>query len=420
MTAPPADRPSKNRGDGKREQGLTRESNKRLIGRMTPTVSGTRGSRNGRRPRATLCAALVIAACKPQGDGGGAGAEAVDVAAVPVTVWTARRGTVKVVARYPAEIRPSAQVNVFPRLADRVVRIGFEEGDAVVAGETVLAELASEMVDTGVRQAWSGVRAIDEQIAGLRTQQTRLRQLVADGVVAASQLDPIDAQIRVLEAQRRQVLSGVDQANLRKDDTIIKAPATGFISRRFVEAGDMASPAQPIATIVRLDPVFAWVDVPEHELEAVRSSRGVAIEAAAAPGRSFAAIPDLVSPSVDRESRTVRIRYRIDNADMVLRDGMIAVAKAELRRIEGVVVPSQALVMEPAIDDARVSYRVFLAVGSTARRAEMRVGIVEGAWAGVIEGVTEGDRVIVDGRHMVSDGAAIDVVGEATELSPPP
>ncbi|MDI7267147.1 MAG: efflux RND transporter periplasmic adaptor subunit, partial [Myxococcota bacterium] len=139
-----------------------------------------------------------------------------------------------------------------------------------------------------------------------------------------------------------------------------------------------------------------------------------------APGRSFAAIPDLVSPSVDRESRTVRIRYRIDNADMVLRDGMIAVAKVELRRHEGVVVPSHVLVMEPAIDDSRVSYRVFLAVGLTARRVEARVGIVEGAWAGVFEGVSEGDRVIVDGRHMVSDGAAIDVVGEATELSPPP
>ena len=349
-----------------------------------------------------------LAQCKPPTSAGEDAAQA-----APVVVEVIGRGTVREVARYTGEVRPSASVNVLPRMAEKILELNFEVGDRVTQDETVMARLATAVIDTGVRQARSGAEALTAQINGLKTQRERIRRLVADGVVSASQLDPLDTQISALEAQRRQALAGVDQANLRVDDTIVRAPMTGFVSQRFAEVGDMASPAAPLATIVRLDPAYVWIDVPEHELELVRGQETVAVRVQAAPDRTFAGVLDLVSPTVDRESRSVRIRYRVANPELVLRDGMLATVEVELRRRENVLVaPTEALIPDPTQRGAEVSYAAWVVRDGKAERVPVRRGLIEGARAEVLEGLAEGDRLVVEGFHMLDPGAAVEVVRE--------
>jgi len=337
------------------------------------------------------------------------------VETVPVAVAVVGRGTVREVARYTGEVRPSAQVNVLPRMAEKILELGFDVGDTVTQDETVMARLATAVVDTGVRQARSGAEALTAQINGLKTQRERIRRLVADGVVSSSQLDPLDTQISALEAQRRQVLAGVDQANLRVDDTVVKAPMTGFVSQRYVEVGDTASPMSPLGTIVRLDPAYVWIDVPEHDLELVRAQETVAVQVISAPDRTFAGTIDLVSPNVDRESRSVRIRYTVPNAEMILRDGMLARVEVELRRRDNVLVaPTDALILDPTQRGNEASYAAWVVRDGKAQRVPVRRGMIEGARAEVLEGLAEGDRLVIEGFHMLDPDAAVEVIREAT------
>ncbi|MBI5501193.1 MAG: efflux RND transporter periplasmic adaptor subunit [Deltaproteobacteria bacterium] len=361
---------------------------------------------------AALLAVLLTAlaaggACnKKNGEDGEDAAEA-----VPVQVERVGRGTVSEVARYVGEVRPSASVNVLPRMAEKIVSLGFDEGDFVTQDETVMAELATAVVDTGVRQAESGADAITAQINGLKTQQERLRRLVADGVVPASQLDPIDAQIRALQAQRRQVLAGVDQANLRVEDTVVKAPMTGWVSQRFVDVGDMATPATPLATIVRLDPVFVWVDVPEHEVERVRQQPTAQVYVEVAPDRAFTATVDLVSPTVDRESRSVRFRYLVANPDTILRDGMLATVDVELQRRDGVVLaPTAALTLDPARRGDGAAYSAFVVRDGKAHRVAVERGLIQNSHAEVISGLAEGDVLVVQGFNLLKEGALVEII----------
>ena len=355
---------------------------------------------------AAMLAALGAGSCKKEEE------ESADaVRAVPVQVERVHRGVVSEIARYVGEVRPSASVNVLPRMAEKIVALGFDEGDFVTQDETVLAELATALVDTGVRQAESGADALTAQINGLRTQQERLRRLVADGVVSASQLDPIDAQIRALQAQRRQVMAGVDQANLRVEDTIVKAPMTGFISQRFVDLGDMASPVTPLATIVRLDPVYVWVDVPEHEVEQVRQQPTAQVYVEVAPDRAFTATIDLVSPTVDRESRSVRFRYRVDNPDTVLRDGMLARVEVELQRHEDAVMASSAaLILDPTQLGSTTAYAAFVIRDGKAHRVAVGRGLLQGSKAEVLQGLSEGDVLVVQGFNLLEEDTVVEIV----------
>lgn len=376
---------------------------------MSRTVrSGPRRVRLALALSTVAAAALLLPRCKKTEQGGEEATKA-----VPVAVAAVGRGTVREVARYAGEVRPSAQVNVLPRMAEKILELNFEVGDAVTQDETVMARLATAVVDTGVRQARSGAEALTAQINGLKTQRERIRRLVADGVVSASQLDPLDTQISALEAQRRQVLAGVDQANLRVDDTIVRAPMTGFVSQRYAEVGDMASPAAPLATIVRLDPAYVWVDVPEHELELVRRQETVAVRVQSAPDRTFVGVVDLVSPIVDRESRSVRIRYKVANPEMILRDGMLATVEVELRRRENVLVaPTDALILDPTQRGTEVSYAAWVVRDGKAERVPVRRGLIEGARAEVLEGLAEGDRLVVEGFQMLDPGAAVEIIRE--------
>lgn len=350
------------------------------------------------------------------------------VQTVPVAVAVVGRGTVREVARYSGEVRPSAQVNVIPRMAEKILELGFDVGDTVTQDETVMARLATAVVDTGVRQARSGAEALTAQINGLKTQRERIRRLVTDGVVSASQLDPLDTQISALEAQRRQVLAGVDQANLRVDDTIVKAPMSGFVSQRYVEVGDTASPATPLGTIVRLDPAYVWIDVPEHELELVRNQQTVAVRVQSAPDRTFVGTVDLVSPNVDRESRSVRIRYTVPNPEMILRDGMLANVEAELRRRDNVLIaPTDALILDPTERGTQAAFAAWVVRDGKAQRLAVHRGLIEGARAEVLDGLAEGDRLVVEGFHMLEPDAAVDIVrerpataaGDPTAAAPP-
>ena len=376
-------------------------------------MTATRISRWTARRVALALVGLVLAplaACKPGGNDAGADA----TRAVPVQVVTIGRGTVREVARFVGEVRPSAKVNVVPRMAEKILSLGFDEGDFVTQDETVMAQLATAVVDTGVRQARSGAEALTAQINGLKVQQERLRRLVADGVVSASQLDPIDAQIRALEAQRRQVLAGVDQANLRVEDTIVKAPMTGFVAQRYVDVGDTASPATPIALIIRLDPVYVWVDVPEYEAELVRRQPRATVRVETAPERAFPAEVDLVSPTIDRQSRSVRFRYRVVNPDLILRDGMLATLEIELQRHDDVVVaPAAALVLDPTQKGSADTYTAYVVNGDKAHRVSISRGLLDGDNAEVLAGLAPGDRLITQGFHMLEEGTAVEVVSHS-------
>jgi membrane fusion protein (multidrug efflux system) len=197
------------------------------------------------------------------------------------------------------------------------------------------------------------------------------------------------------------------------EDTIVKAPLTGWVAQRFVEVGDMVSPATPLATIVRLDPVFVWVDVPEHEVELVRKQPGTHVHVEVAPDREFPARIDLVSPTVDRESRSVRFRYRVDNPELVLRDGMLARVDVELQRREDVlVVPSAALILDPTQRGGRTTYTAYVVNGEDrAHRVSVARGLVEGDRAEVLSGLAEGERLVVQGFQLLEEGTLVEVVG---------
>ena len=127
-------------------------------------------------------------------------------------------------------------------------------------------------------------------------------------------------------------------------------------------------------------------------------------------GRVFKGKVATLSPRVDPVTRSLAVRAELPNADGMLRPGMFMSVKLRGRENPTLVLPEQALVPE----DGR-NY-VFVVADGRAQRREVTTGLRRPGSVAIVQGLADGERVIVDGTFKARDG---DAVVEAGAGGPP-
>lgn len=369
------------------------------------TRAMTRGARGA---RAALCVAAPVLLCI--GCSQGSAAEGAEETAVTVSVAEVSKRPISRVLTYSGDIVGEVEVKVYSTIADRIVTLNAEEGQAVTEGQ-VLAVIRADTLGQGVQQAQGGLAAVRAQVAGLRDTLARQERLLTSGVVTQAQVDATRFQLQAAEAQVAQLEATVGSAVVRRSDANVRAPISGIIGQVFVEAGDLAAPQVPICTVVRMDRVEVQINVPERELALVRPGLEATVSIASLDGREFRAPVSEISPVVDRLSRTAQLRIMLDNPDHAIRPGSLAEVRLEVERHDdAVVVPQYALVLDERQDESS-QYRAYVlrADGRTVEERRVRVGFYEGNDVEVLEGLRAGDRLVVNGQHLLRDGNEVEV-----------
>lgn len=239
---------------------------------------------------------------------------------------------------------------LYPAFAGRVERITADLGQPVKAGQ-VLAELASP--DFGAAQADAARAEADHALT--RKQLERQRELLTAGVVAQrdfeqAQADAARADAELLRAQARVRLygggSGVSQ------QLTLRAGLAGTVVERNVNPGqevrpEQGGPGMPALYVIS-DPASLWVqiDARESELELFRPGRSFELELAAYPGRRFEGRVVALGDAIDPQTRTIKVRGVVGNADRLLKAEMLATAHVARAAGAGVVVPASAVMLK--------------------------------------------------------------------------
>ncbi|MDQ3036174.1 MAG: efflux RND transporter periplasmic adaptor subunit, partial [Myxococcota bacterium] len=202
-------------------------------------------------------------------------------------------------------------------------------------------------------------------------------------------------------------------AGAQRARTVIRAPVDGMIALLAVQDGDTVAPQVPICSVVRAERVKIVLRVTEQDWVRIREGMEVRIVPPAVPEAARTGVVARVSPVIDRVTRTASVEVVVENADGGLRPGMVAESTIVLARREGVTqVPGRAVVMTPDTDTDRTA-AVFVADGETARRRDVRIGVRYGDRMEIVSGVEVGDRVIIEGQHLLRDGTRIRVADRA-------
>ncbi len=156
-----------------------------------------------------------------------------------------------------------------------------EHDDAALAAES--ARTAREAAQAAVKEAEEGVAAARARLAEART--------------APQQVGIMRARAASAEAKVVQARAALAQAQLDLDHTTVKAPGSGYVSKKTVEVGQVVQPGQPLLAIVPLDDIWVTANFKESQLRKIRAGQRAMVAVDAYGGRRYQGHVDSISPA---------------------------------------------------------------------------------------------------------------------------
>jgi membrane fusion protein, copper/silver efflux system len=172
-------------------------------------------------------------------------------------------------------------------------------------------------------------------------------------------------------------------------------------------------PGAPLFEIADLATVWVLVDVFEHELARVEPGLGVRLSLPAWPDQAFTGTVDLVYPSADPRTRTVKVRAALKNPQLRLRPGMFGEVVIETPGVDALVVPREAVV-----DVGQVQYLFVARDGGRFEPRAVAVGMRSGELVEIRSGVAAGERVVTTANFLIDSESRLRAAIEGQGSTP--
>ena len=366
------------------------------------TNTRTRGAwREPTGVRPALLTALVLAVAAGCSNGKAREKDDGEAAAttVPVEVQPLRRAAMVAVYSGTAPIEAHEEAGVVAKVGGEVRQLLVEEGDMVVAGQ-VLARLDGDRLRLDLAEIEANLRKLERDYK--RQLELSQRGLVAKGTAENAKYD-LDA-----------LKASYDSARLELGYTEIRAPIAGVVSARYIKVGNTISPNDPAFRVTNLDPLVAYVHVPEKEYRKLAPGQSAEVLVDALGGERFAGTISRVSPTVDPKTGTFRARIEVPDATRRLKPGMFARVNIVYERHENALQLPRTSIL-----DADGGQSVFVVVKDKAEQRTIRTGLANNGWVEVLEGLQGDERVVVVGQAGLKSGTAVKVVDELRPAGAP-
>ena len=357
--------------------------------RKRTSECATRDARHGRRDaHPTRCiAVLFLALCSTLH-----GAEP-----MPVKFASAKRAEIHRWITLPGTLRANQQATLYAKVGGYLTNVAVDRGDSVKAGQ-LLGELEVPELLADVKKYEADVKVAELELARLLEARKKAPDLILP---------------QALDKARG--ASEVARANLERTNTLlhfakITAPFAGMITGRFVDNGAFVpsatagSAAQNAAIFTLMDYTTVRVQaaVPESEVSFIRPGLPVKFALEALPGKSFDATVSRSNGALDEATRTMLTEADVPNPDGALKPGMYANIRIAVEKHTGVItVPVEALVME------KTNAFVFKVADGKAKKTAVKLGFNDGTNAEILEGLADGESVILVGKAALTDGQAV-------------
>jgi RND family efflux transporter MFP subunit len=278
--------------------------------------------------------------------------------------------------------------------------------------DTTDLTLALNQAKASVQVAEASLRQAQTHLDNTKKEWDRQVKLYEKQVIAQEKFDQIDNTYTMAKSQVETAAAQVNQAreSLRtsaqqlKDATLL-APFPAIIVKRTAHEGEMAGTGQEAFHLMNISQVKVEGELPEQDLALVKKGTAVNIRLDAYPDLSFQGRVDLVGPTVDLVTRTFRIRAIADNPDRQIKPGMFARLELCPGQEYGLSVPAETI-----IKDSVGTAFVFVADEGIAVRRMIATGRRNGPLVEILQGLSEGEHIVVAGQDKLKDGQKVEIV----------
>lgn len=308
---------------------------------------------------------------------------------VPVELAMAEGKGISAYYRSASVVEADRMVDLVCRKSGQIQSLLVEEGDVVQKGD-VLAEVENQREIILLRKA--------ELQLGDKLRDLQRNRGMRDGdLISQLEFDNAESAWKLAEAER-------DLARISLEETKIRAPFSGRITDRKIVLGQQVALSYAAFSLGDFSPLRVRVHLPETIARKVNAGQRVLVNPEAT-GSNLEAVVERVSPVVDPATSTVRLTLLLDDSDSALAvGGFVKVRITTDQHHDALAIPKIALVEEGALRS------VFVAEADTVRKIEIITGLHDETHVEVLEGLFDGDFVVVMGQGGLRTGAKIDAL----------
>lgn len=333
---------------------------------------------------------------------------------VPVRLTEVGSGDFHIELKALGTVTALNTVNVRSRVDGELVKVFFEEGQLVKAGD-LLAQIDPRPYQVALQQAEGTLAQNQAQLKNAEIDLARYQGLYAEDSIAKQTLDTQQALVGQYRGTVKSNQAAVAEARLNLDFTRIRAPISGRLGLRQVDLGNLvrSSDTTPLVVITQVEPIAVNFTLPEKDLPPVlarvRDNQKLRVEAWDRGEQQRLAEGELHSldNQIDVATGTVKLKARFTNAgEQLFPNQFVNVRLRVETRQQATLIPSAAVQF-----GARGTFVFVLGEGDKVQIRDVRIAASDGATSLVEEGVKVGERLVLEGIDKLKDGSQVQVIG---------
>jgi cobalt-zinc-cadmium efflux system membrane fusion protein len=341
-----------------------------------------------------------------------------------LTTAEVKRLTVPEILTLNGQIEPDETLTtpVISPMPGRIEKANFQLGEMVKKGE-MLAEIRSDEVATVETDLLKDVLSMDADIAEndvdyklAKSVYERKNGLLGEGIAARADVETAKRDLDHAEAAKQSLLTkrmaiitsaserlrlfGVLPSEINRllksrhiDNTFeIYSPRTGVISNRDADLGQLIDNTHGLFVVSDLSKVWLMADVYEKDIERIRVGDRAKVFVDSFPDKAFSGVVDYLASNVTPETRTLKVRVRVDNPQLFLRPKMFARVALQTGERTIVAVPSES------VQKTGETYVTYVRTGDNRyRERKVDIGHTYGDFVEVVSGLRQGETVVAHG-----------------------
>ncbi len=339
-----------------------------------------------------------------------------------------------------------ASISLAPKYNGRITAVYADLGDWVEEGQILMVQDLEDL-DISIAQNAAAAGAARADVretaatynANLSSKKNayelasakyeRQKYLFSIGAISQDKLDSVEAEYSAAKAayevlanqQAGGMAAAIESKELlaakqehatealekQRSDMILRAPRSGIIAYRNAEVGAMAAAGTKAFTLVDNGHINVDCTIGENDAAILQAGMEVNVTIDAL-GKDFLGKIIFVSPAMDEDSKSYRVRVSLDNPDNTVKAGLFAHTAVDiLQRPQTIFVPQSAVLTRNG-----EQYVFVLREDGTVERRVVKIGLLNDVSEEILEGLAEGEKVVLTNQDKLQDGMKVKVAAE--------
>ncbi len=329
---------------------------------------------------------------------------------LPVQTITVQDKRVPIWGTFTGKTRASSHQEVRARVSGILEKIYFKDGEYVKKGQKLFKIEQSEYI--AALNAAKAKKAQDEAALALaKADVARYTPLVKEGLAPRATLEQYQAKLASLNAAILGDKAKIQEAQIKLDYTIIRAPISGQVSARHVDVGNLIGQGEStlLTTIVRYNPLYAYFSPSQNDALIMQKYRNkknldafIEYKGAEEDIRLDGYV-DFSNNTVDPLTSTITMRATIQNPDTKILPGTFVYVHVFISdKYKFKMIPPEVI-----MDDQLGKYVYIVDNNASVKRADITTGYGTRYYVSVQKGLKDGDRVIISGLMKLKPGMKV-------------